>query len=390
MNWVVPLSLLLSTEAFAQSSTTLYGVLDEGLDYTNNMGGHSLWEMQSGYAEGSRWGLKGAEDLGGGMKAIFQLENGFDVSSGKLNQGGRIFGRQAYVGVQGEQHGTLSFGRQYDSVVDVLGQTTANGSWGGYLFSHPLDNDNTDKSFRVDNSVKYTSNTYGGFSMTGLYGFSNQPGGFANNRTYSFGAQYVSGPVTAAAAYMQINNSGSNQSGSIATDDTNFVAKRQRVWGAGVNYTVAAATVGFTYTHTDLNSPTGSVYVGEFTTAPNSLKFDNFEVNAKYQFSAAFYAGAMYTFTSAKFGDGGGNSTLRWNQVGLMADYNLSVRTDVYVQGAYQRVSGNLTSTVLDMAYIPGATAPSSTNSQIVAHCRSTSFLTRFVPSSNPSHTNAG
>jgi predicted porin len=226
--------------------------------------------------------------------------------------------------------------------------------------------------------------------MTGLYGFSNQPGGFANNRTYSFGAQYVSGPVTAAAAYMQINNSGSNQSGSIATDDTNFVAKRQRVWGAGVNYTVAAATVGFTYTHTDLNSPTGSVYVGEFTTAPNSLKFDNFEVNAKYQFSAAFYAGAMYTFTSAKFGDGGGNSTLRWNQVGLMADYNLSVRTDVYVQGAYQRVSGNLTSTVLDMAYIPGATAPSSTNSQIVAHCRSTSFLTRFVPSSNPSHTNAG
>lgn len=60
--------------AFAQSSVTLYGVLDEGLDYTNNAGHGAVWEMASGYAQGSRWGLKGSEDLGGGMKAVFQLE----------------------------------------------------------------------------------------------------------------------------------------------------------------------------------------------------------------------------------------------------------------------------------------------------------------------------
>jgi predicted porin len=79
--------------AFAQSSVTLYGVLDEGIDYTNNVGGGAVWEMASGYAQGSRWGMKGSEDLGGGMKAVFQLENGFDLSSGRLAQGGRMFGR---------------------------------------------------------------------------------------------------------------------------------------------------------------------------------------------------------------------------------------------------------------------------------------------------------
>ena len=59
---------------FAQSSVTLYGVIDQGINYTSNVGGGREFEMASGYAEGSRWGFKGSEDLGGGMKAIFQLE----------------------------------------------------------------------------------------------------------------------------------------------------------------------------------------------------------------------------------------------------------------------------------------------------------------------------
>ena len=72
--------------AMAQTSVTLYGLIDEGLNYTNNTGGHSAVQMQSGFAQGSRWGLRGSEDLGGGMKAVFALENGFDVNSGKLGQ----------------------------------------------------------------------------------------------------------------------------------------------------------------------------------------------------------------------------------------------------------------------------------------------------------------
>lgn len=142
---------LITTLAMAQSSVTLYGIVDEGIDYTNNAGTGSAWKMQSGDALSSRWGVKGTEDLGGGLQAIFNLENGFDASSGALSQPDRMFGRQAFVGVTSSTFGTVTMGRQYDSVVDFVAPLTANGNWGGYLFSHPLDNDNTDDTFRIGN-----------------------------------------------------------------------------------------------------------------------------------------------------------------------------------------------------------------------------------------------
>jgi predicted porin len=75
---------------------------------------------ERGTINGSRWGLRGAEDLGGGLKAIFVLENGFSVQNGRLAQDGREFGRQAYVGVGSTQFGTVTLGRQYDSLVDFV------------------------------------------------------------------------------------------------------------------------------------------------------------------------------------------------------------------------------------------------------------------------------
>jgi predicted porin len=353
--------------AVAQSTVTLYGVIDEGVNYTSNTGGHSNVQLESGFAQGSRWGVKGSEDLGGGTKAVFLLENGFDVNSGALGQGGRMFGRQAYAGLNSATLGTLTMGRQYDSVVDYLAPLTANGNWAGYLLSHPFDNDNTDNSFRLNNSVKYTSNTYGGFTFGGLYGFSNQAGGFADNRSYSIGAQYVGGSVALAAAYMQINNPGATSSGSLATNDTNFFAAREQVWGAGINYTVGPATLGFVYSHTSLTDALGSVYVGNFTNQANSLKFDNFELNAKYQIVKSAFVGLMYNYTRGHFDSSAGDSMPKWNQVGLMGDYNLSSRTDVYVQGMYQHVSGgSAVAAPLNTAYITGADAPSSTTNQFI------------------------
>ena len=131
---IIGLSLLATTSAFAQSSVTLYGLIDEGIGFTNNSGGHKAWQMQSGWVAGDRWGVKGTEDLGGGYKAVFALENGFDLNSGSLGQGGRMFGRQAYVGVQTDRFGSITAGRQYDSVVDYLAPLTANGGYAGWPF----------------------------------------------------------------------------------------------------------------------------------------------------------------------------------------------------------------------------------------------------------------
>ncbi|WP_071333826.1 porin [Burkholderia contaminans] len=361
---------ILSAPVFAQSSVTLYGLIDEGIDYTNNVGGKHVYELQSGFVQGSRWGLRGTEDLGGGLSAIFKIESGFNVNNGKLGQGGLGFGRQAYVGLANDRYGTLTFGRQYDSVVDYLAQTTANGNWAGYMFSHPYDNDNTDNTFRVNNTVKYASPEIAGFQFGGTYSFSNGTE-FANNRQYSVGAQYTNGGLLVAAAYLQADNPSATSSGAINNGgDENFLAKRLRVFGGGINYTFGPATAGFAYTNSYLNQPQSTTYIsGSILPAVgtlNSLRFQNFEVNFKYQFTPALYAGAAYTFTTENFNASSGNAEPKVHQVGLMADYNLSKRTDIYVQGAYQHVAGDKTGTSLDLAYVPGAADASSTSNQFV------------------------
>jgi predicted porin len=361
------IGLALTAQAHAQSSVTLYGTIDEGFGYTNNSGQGAAYQLQSGYVAGNRWGLKGVEDLGGGTSAVFTLENGFELNNGALGQGGRMFGRQAFVGIQNEKAGTLTFGRQYDSVVDYLGPLTANGSYAGFAFSHPFDNDNTDNTFRLNNAVKYASANFGGFQFGGAYAFGNQAGQFANNRTYSVGASFTGGALSLAAAYLDATNPGATANGALSTDDTAFLASKQRIWGAGVSYTWDPAMVGVSYVHTSLNNPTSSAYFGALPNTSTSLKFDNFEVFAKYQISAALSALAMYNYTVGRLDQTTGQTKPKWHQGGLMADYFLSKRTDFYAQVTYQHVAGDTTGTVLDNAYIAGAGGISSSRSQILA-----------------------
>ncbi|AGW93419.1 membrane protein [Ralstonia pickettii DTP0602] len=153
--------------ALAQS-VTLYGVVDTGVEYVSNVGanGDGLVRMPNNTATvPSRWGLRGAEDLGGGLKSIFWLESGFSPDSGTSNQGGRLFGRQAMVGVS-NQYGQVSFGRQYTMLFwatldsDILGPNVyGSGSLDNYL-----------PNTRADNSVAYKG-TFGGLTVGGTYSF---------------------------------------------------------------------------------------------------------------------------------------------------------------------------------------------------------------------------
>lgn len=359
--------LFASAAAHSQSSVTLFGVLDEGLNLTTNAGGHKAWQTSSVDLVTSRWGLKGSEDLGGGLHAIFDLESGFTLDNGSAYYGGRLFGYQSYVGLQSDSLGTLTFGRQFDSVTDVIGLMTANGYWGGYLFSHPLDNDNTDATFHANNSVKFTSNDYGGFSATGLYGFSNQAGAFAGNRVYSVGLKYSYATFTIGAVYEDLSNPGATSTGAVASDDVSFVATNQKIYGIGASYVAGPATLGLVYTHVNLLQPTSSVYIGDLGLNNSSLRFDNVEFNVKYDVRPDVSVGAMYTYTMAHLKRDGTESGLHWNQVGLMAQYLLSRRTGIYTQLVYQKLSGGNTGTALDTAFIPGAASPSSNSHQAVA-----------------------
>ncbi len=341
---VAALTGVFATAAHAQSSVTLYGLIDAGLTYTNNQGGSHNFKETSGSVNGSRWGLRGAEDLGGGLKAIFTLENGFSIANGTYGQGSREFGRQAFVGLSSAQYGAATLGRQYDSVVDYLGPLALTGTqYGGTQFAHPFDNDNLDNSFRINNSVKYQSANYAGFKFGGQYGFSNEADGFADNRAYSVGASYNYGPLNVAAAYMQINNNLTvanalnNAGGAVATDNT-FVAGLQRTFGGGLNYTFGPAVVGFVFTQTKLEDAkgiaggaTGGAAIG---LTGNYARFNNYELNGRYALTPAISLAGEYTYTDARL-DGTKPS---FHTFALQTAYSLSKRTDVYLQGEYVHV----------------------------------------------------
>ncbi|KVE38007.1 porin [Burkholderia sp. TSV86] len=364
---VAALSGAFATAAHAQSSVTLYGLIDAGITYTNNQGGHSSWSETSGSVNGSRWGLRGTEDLGGGLKAIFVLENGFGINNGALKQNGREFGRQAFVGLSQTQYGALTLGRQYDSVVDYVAPLSLTGTqFGGTEFAHPFDNDNLNNSFRVNNSIKYTSADWYGLHFGGLYGFSNS-NQFANNRAFSAGVSYSYAGFNVGAGYLQLNNDTTptinNQAGAV-TGDYTFVGKRQRVWGGGLNYTYGPATAGFVFTQSRINkalfiSPGQSGVANGIALNGTFLRFNNYEVNARYAITPAWTVAGAYTYT-AGYIDGRHPG---WNQFNLQTAYALSKRTDVYLQGVYQRI----TQDGLNIgSYVLGAGGASSTNKQVV------------------------
>ncbi|MDM8357879.1 porin [Pandoraea communis] len=339
--------------AHAQSSVTLYGIIDAGLQYVSKTGGNIAgggnasknFQFANGNLQGSRWGLKGAEDLGGGLKAIFVLESGFNLGSGTSGQNGRLFGRQAYVGLSSATAGTLTIGRQYDSVVDFVGPYASGSQWSTFAGAHPFDNDNLNNSFRVNNAVKYTSVNYGGFSAGGMYGFSNSANngssgsGFANNRAYSFGAGYANGPMSFGAGYLYIGAPASNASGVINNSgDANTpmtlggLAASDKAWiaSAGGSYAFGPATLGLVYGHS------AYTYVGG-----GSWKFDNVELNGKYMLTPALQLGASYTYTWSTLNVAGDNVSPKYHQVNLGVDYFLSKRTDTYLVGLWQHANND-------------------------------------------------
>ncbi|WP_396333974.1 porin [Burkholderia anthina] len=354
--------------AHAQSTVTLYGVIDEGIDYTNNSGGKSLWHMQDGTYDGiygSRWGLKGSEDLGGGLSAIFKLESGFSAENGQMRQGGRLFGRQAYVGLSDTRLGTVTFGRQYDSIIDYLQPLTAPGQFGG-PFVHAGDIDNTDNSFRVDNSIKYASPSFGGLTFGGMYSFTNSTApGRGTTGMWSVGASYSVASFNVAAAYLYAKNPAllftdgdfvSNTTGPAigASGPFSYVGNpaNEQVVGAAASYAFGHATVGLDFTDTRFERANGTT---------STVRFDNYEAWVRYALTAAWSVGGAYTYTHGHVGYS--DAAPIYHQAGLTTTYALSKRTSVYAMGVYQRAGGAAT----QAAIFDGVVGDASSNNHQIA-----------------------
>lgn len=199
---------LVSIPAHA-SSVTLYGLVDVGVftskSKVNGVRNDTVTGMQSGGQSGSRWGLRGSEDLGNGLKVNFQLESGFNLNNGQQGNNDRLFGRAAWAGLSGN-FGDVRFGRQETVAVSFFGDVSPFGtSWSDAAIGKS--GFRASDTPRFDNSVTYFSPKFGGFQAALGYSF-NTRGNSAptddSTQAYSLAARYANGPIYVALTYDQL------------------------------------------------------------------------------------------------------------------------------------------------------------------------------------------
>lgn len=338
----------MSSVAHAQSSVTLYGALDTSIAYFGNQQGTNgsgrTFQMSAGNLSPNLWGLKGTEDLGGGLAAIFKLESGFNVDNGRLGQGSRMFGRTAMVGLTGNDIGTVTLGRQYDPLIDLL-QPLTNDDTFGPTFATPGDMDNYDNSYRTNNSIKYTTPNFAGLQASAMYAFGGVAGSVASGQTYAAAVAYNHGPFGFGAGYFHANSDhgtaatfdGLNPDAtdfavdSVATTGAFVSANSMQIIRAAGDYVFNAFTVGVAYSNVQYNN-----YATSFGNQ-NKTNFNTGQIFVNYQITPAAVIGAGYDYTKGN----GNNVTVSYNQFSFGADYFLSKHTDIYVLAGYQKASGN-------------------------------------------------
>jgi predicted porin len=196
----------LSPLAQAQSSVTIYGIVDAGLSKESGGAVSQPVKVSSGIGSASRIGFRGTEDLGGGLSAIFLLENGFRIDTGEVDAAGTIFNRQAYVGIKSATVGQLSLGRQYTPyylAFSSVGDPFAAGYAGSAKNLFPT----TGLSTRGSNSIYYVSPKFAG-AVTGelYYALAEQAGSSVAGRQIGASIGYSAGKLNARLAHNHRNN----------------------------------------------------------------------------------------------------------------------------------------------------------------------------------------
>ncbi|WP_179402082.1 porin [Burkholderia guangdongensis] len=313
--------------AWAQSSVTLYGSLDAGVAYVNNVGGHTKWSEIQGNTQPDRWGLRGREDLGGGLAAVFQLENGFATNTGALSTANTLFNRAAFVGLSSDTYGTLTLGRQSTLTFDSLGPlSTAYLAMSWYAF-HPGNIDGLALTGNVpyNNSVKYRSPTFWGITGAAQMALGNTTN-FSNGKSVSASLSYANGPFKAAAVYSDEHNRSIliSQTGIASFQGQNtaagYLADKVENIGAGASYNFGPVLVHGLYTRVKMQS-------NGF-----SNTFQSYDAGANVNTSAfnTIAGGAATSTLSGK----------RWTQFELGDIYSLSKRTQLYANVLYEHASG--------------------------------------------------
>lgn len=318
--------------AAAHASITLYGVADANIEYVNHLSavkptqpgfpgpGNTRVGLTSGGLSGSRWGLRGTEDLGGGRQAVFVLESGFELDTGNLQQSGRLFGRQAFVGLEDSSAGRLTFGRQYTAIFDAF----ANFSPSGYSTQYEPIAAQLGLDFRSDNVVKYTGK-FGNLSAIANWSFGNGvtgggeiPGHAGRDSGYGLGLNYFAGKIGLAAAVDRFSPT-LTASGGVG----NF-----RKAGVAASYQAGPVKLMGGYRWGLNTAANGATLVHDHYYWAGV----NIPATAALDLTLAYYYDDVRNLA-------GVNVKNPW-QLAVIADYNLSKRTDLYLTAAYVKNAG--------------------------------------------------
>jgi len=335
MKRIIAVSALacLSANAVAQSSMTLFGYLGGGVRWVDGMKGGNAFGFDSNVISGNAFGLKGAEDLGGGVQAIFTLLSGFTTGTGALAKGpGTLFSQWSYVGLSGP-FGRVTFGRQLNAAEDIgvaLDPNSAQGVtlatmpgviWGGNFFT--LDS-------RFNNTIKYVG-VSGAVTVRGSY----SPGGVAGNpragSNVAFGTSYRFRTLLLGIAYQTTWSADASQWARTIMGGANWQVGPARLYLSYSDLAVSAATASAVQRH-DRIPGVGIVY----------------QVTPYLQFTGATY----YDFGSNLKNVGGADGRKLTSYA--MLEYFLSKRTRLYAEfdrngfsGAYKKDPANVSALAL-------------------------------------------
>ncbi|AOI67215.1 porin [Burkholderia territorii] len=331
-----------SQYAAAQSSVTLWGVADASIRYLTNANAKNdgLLSMTNGAITNSRFGIYGTEDLGGGLKALFNLESGVNLQNGAFADSGRLFNRAAYVGLQ-SPYGTVTLGRQKTPLFDLLADTYDPLTVGNYLENAWLPVA-LGGGLYADNQIKYTGKFAGltakamystgtNYESTGAGGFSGQiPGSLGKGNAWGVSLSYVAGPLSIAAGAQQNSDNS---------------ARKQTIYHANVVYAFSKAKVyaGYLRSKDDTGFVDSLLAQQSIPVAKGTGRIDDgpfagvsWQVSTPLTLTGAFYYDHMRNAMTTNGTLASGN---RYAIVGI-AEYALSKRTEVYGTVDFNKTNG--------------------------------------------------
>jgi len=293
-------------QAQASNQVTVYGVVDAYVQVAN--GAKTLSRVQSGGLSGSRFGLKGSEDLGGGLRALFTIESGINLDDGTNGQNA-FWGRQAFVGL-GSTYGQITLGRQYGSIYTLSSDfsefsngpigasTSVIGGFGGYEPVRGSANAATGNGgpARINNSIKIESASFSGFKGGAVVGLGEVAGSTTKTRVADIYGRYTSGPLDAMVSLV---------------DD--------RISATG--FSVRTASGAAAYSFGDARVTGGVISVDDRNTT--NVDGEGYWIGGDYRVGLNLFK-AQYVVNKLKDGDG------KTQAIGAGYQYDLSKRTSLY------------------------------------------------------------